>query len=53
MIDMLFLFLGEQMIIKNCENCHIYLFDNTNTVTIDDCKNCKMFIGPTQVKRAK
>ena len=37
------------MIVRNCENCSIYLFDHTNTVTIDDCKNCKMFIGPTQV----
>ena len=37
------------MIVRNCENCCIYLFDHTNTVTIDDCKNCKMFIGPTQV----
>ena len=40
---------GEQMIVRNCENCCIYLFDHTNTVTIDDCKNCKVFVGPTQV----
>ena len=36
------------MIVRNCENCCIYLFDHTNTVTIDDCKNCKVFVGPTQ-----
>ena len=42
---------GEQMIVRNCENCCIYLFDHTNTVTIDDCKNCKVFVGPTQVGR--
>ena len=41
---------GEQMIVRNCENCCIYLFDHTNTVTIDDCKNCKVFVGPTQVR---
>ena len=39
------------MIVRNCENCCIYLFDHTNTVTIDDCKNCKVFVGPTQVGR--
>ena len=41
---------GEQMIVRNCEDCCIYLFDHTNTVTIDDCKNCKVFVGPTQVR---
>ena len=41
--------LGEQFVIQNCENSNIYLFDHINTVTIDDCKNCKMFIGPTKV----
>ena len=35
--------------IQNCENSNIYLFDHTNTVTIDDCKMCKIFIGPTKV----
>ena len=42
-------FLGEQFVIQNCENSNIYLFDHINTVTIDDCKNCKLFIGPTKV----
>ena len=46
----LVLLAGEQMIVRNCENCCIYLFDHTNTVTIDDCKNCKVFVGPTQVR---
>ena len=46
---LLCLFLGEQFVIQNCENSNIYLFDHINTVTIDDCKNCKMFIGPTKV----
>ena len=41
--------LGEQFVIQNCENSNIYLFDHINTVTVDDCKNCKMFIGPTKV----
>ena len=41
--------IGQQFIIKNCENCSIYLFDHINTVSIDDCKNCKIMLGPTQV----
>ena len=48
-IEYCFIFLGEQFVIQNCENSNIYLFDHINTVTIDDCKNCKMFIGPTKV----
>jgi protein XRP2 len=46
---MMFIFSGEQFVIQNCENSNIYLFDHTNTVTIDDCKMCKIFIGPTKV----
>ena len=34
--------------IRNCTDCSIYLFDYLNTVTIDDCKNCKFFFGPNK-----
>ena len=40
---------GQQFQIKNCNNSHIYLFDWSNTVTVDDCINCKIFIGPVKV----
>jgi hypothetical protein len=41
---------GQQFMIRNCQGANIYLFDHTNTVTIDDCKNCKIFVGPTKVR---
>ena len=41
---------GQQFQIKNCNNSHIYLFDWSNTVTVDDCINCKIFIGPVKVE---
>ncbi|XP_052797927.1 protein XRP2-like isoform X1 [Mya arenaria] len=37
---------GIQFIVQNCQNCNIYLFDHTSTVTVDDCTNCTFFIGP-------
>ena len=36
---------GQQLQIKNCSNCRIYLFDWSNTVTIDDCKNVQIFLA--------
>ena len=41
---------GEQFIIRNCDDSAIFVFDNTNCVTVDDCKNCKIFLGPVKVK---
>ena len=43
---------GEQFMVRNCINCNIYLFDHINTITVDDCKNCKIFIGPTKVNKS-
>nr|XP_027205746.1 protein XRP2-like [Dermatophagoides pteronyssinus] len=37
---------GEQFIIQNCNDSTICLYDYSNTVTIDDCRNCTFFIGP-------
>ena len=34
---------GQQFQIKNCANCRIYLYDWSNTLTIDDCTNVKIF----------
>ncbi|XP_076043235.1 protein XRP2-like [Oratosquilla oratoria] len=38
---------GQQFIIQNCQSSFIYLFDHINTITVDDCSGCTMFIGPT------
>ncbi|OTF79539.1 XRP2-like protein [Euroglyphus maynei] len=37
---------GEQFIIENCNDSTICLYDYSNTVSIDDCRNCTFFIGP-------
>lgn len=37
---------GNQYIIQNLEDCFVYIFDHTAIVTVDDCKNCRFFIGP-------
>lgn len=37
---------GEQFIIQNCKNSTICLYDFTNTVLIDDCQECTIFVGP-------
>ncbi|NXN97871.1 XRP2 protein, partial [Rhinopomastus cyanomelas] len=39
---------GQQFVIQDCENCHIYIFDHSATITIDDCVNCQIFLGPTK-----
>ncbi|KAF2357759.1 Tubulin binding cofactor C-like domain [Trinorchestia longiramus] len=38
---------GEQFVVRECNNCCIYLLDYLNTVTVDDCNNCTIIIGPT------
>ncbi|XP_063956961.1 protein XRP2-like [Lytechinus pictus] len=39
---------GQRFIIKNCEDCTIYLFDHMATITVDDCTNCRLFVGPNK-----
>ena len=36
---------GQQFVIQNCKNSSIYVFDHINTVTIDDCINCKIILA--------
>ena len=36
---------GQQFVIQNCKNTCIYIFDNANTVTVDDCINCKIILA--------
>ncbi|XP_022086906.1 protein XRP2-like [Acanthaster planci] len=37
---------GQQFLIKNCQNCHIYVFDHSATITVDKCLDCTIFLGP-------
>ena len=39
---------GQQFIIGGCRDCNIYLFDHVGTVSVDDCVNCRIFIGPCE-----
>ncbi|KAI1280509.1 Protein XRP2 [Halotydeus destructor] len=39
---------GQQFIVQNCSASSIWLFDHINTVTVDDCRDCVLFIGPTK-----
>ncbi|CAG0881209.1 unnamed protein product [Darwinula stevensoni] len=39
---------GQQFIIQNCSNSSIYLYDHIGAITVDDCSDCKMFIGPVR-----
>ncbi|XP_062306313.1 protein XRP2 [Osmerus eperlanus] len=39
---------GQQFVIQDCENCNIYVFDNSATITIDDCINCRIVLGPVK-----
>ncbi|XP_054279311.1 protein XRP2-like [Macrosteles quadrilineatus] len=37
---------GQQYVVRNCRKSCIYLLDNINTLTIDDCNDCKFIVGP-------
>jgi len=39
---------GQQFIIQNCKSCTIFLFDHSDSITIEDCVDCKFIIGPVQ-----
>ncbi|XP_074069797.1 protein XRP2 isoform X1 [Macrotis lagotis] len=39
---------GQQFVIQDCENCDIYIFDHSATITIDDCTKCRIFLGPVK-----
>lgn len=39
---------GQQFIIQNCSNANICIFDHTATVTVDECSDCVIFLGPTK-----
>lgn len=37
---------GESFVIKNLEDCSVYLLDYTSEVEVSNCVNCNIFIGP-------
>ena len=39
---------GKQFAIRNCSNCTILVLDHTQTVTVDKCRNCDVFIAPSK-----
>ena len=39
---------GQQFVIENCKECDIFTLDHTATVTIDDCVDCRIFLGPVE-----
>lgn len=39
---------GQQFIIQNCQESSIFIFDHSNTVTVDDCTKCHIFLGPVK-----
>lgn len=39
---------GQQFVIQNCKNSKIFLLDHIATVTVDDCVECQIIIGPTK-----
>lgn len=38
----------EQFLIQDCQDCNVYICDQTSTVTVEDCKGCRLFISPIQ-----
>ncbi|KAJ8407259.1 hypothetical protein AAFF_G00278330 [Aldrovandia affinis] len=39
---------GQQLVIQDCENCDIYIFDHSATISVDDCTNCRIVLGPVK-----
>jgi len=39
---------GQQFVIMDCNDCDIFLCDHCEMVTIDRCKNSRIFIGPCE-----
>lgn len=39
---------GQQIIVQNCEKSTICILDHLDCATIDECKDCTIFMGPTR-----
>lgn len=38
---------GHQFKIMNCTSLQIWILDHTNSVLVDNCRDCQIVIGPT------
>eukprot|EP01105_Mastigella_eilhardi_P000256 TRINITY_DN1032_c0_g1_i1.p1 TRINITY_DN1032_c0_g1~~TRINITY_DN1032_c0_g1_i1.p1 ORF type:complete len:288 (-),score=63.11 TRINITY_DN1032_c0_g1_i1:274-1137(-) len=36
---------GQQFVIRDCEDCDIFVCDNSSCVTVDGCVDCRIFFG--------
>eukprot|EP00727_Mastigamoeba_balamuthi_P006189 m51a1_g219 putative protein xrp2 (354) ;mRNA; f:41632-43191 len=39
---------GQRFIVEECTDCDIWLCDHMSTITFDECRNCRVFIGPVE-----
>lgn len=39
---------GQQFILEGCKGCDIYLLDHMAQVTIDECVDCRIVMGPCE-----
>ena len=39
---------GNSFAIEDCKNAKLYVFDFTGAITIDDCINCDIILGPVK-----
>jgi len=39
---------GEKFVVENCSNCDIYVCDYCGEISVDDTKDSRIFIGPTE-----
>lgn len=37
---------GQSLQMEELNDCDVYLFDHADSVYVDMCKNCRIFIGP-------
>ena len=42
---------GSQFIIQDCKQSTILILDYTETVTVDRCTDCQIFIAPSRGRR--
>jgi len=39
---------GQQFIVRDCQQARLYLLDAINTITVDDCTDCLLVLGPVK-----
>ena len=39
---------GYDFAIENLKNCIVYLLDRSAQITVDECENCKFYVGPVE-----